>query len=312
MSKLLFALSVLSGLASFAAYNLGFALEKKAIQRIPEEKKEKTSLLLKTIFTNPLWLFGFSLTLLSVGFYFIALLWAPLSAIAPLAGFGLVILVIYAHVDLKESLKKSEIFSFFLILIGITISSYLISRENITYAWEEWKLSSHSIWGIFLMCGIALLIAFFIVIPLVMKRFSIAYNIAIIAGLAAGIQTILMKGVTVWYSNKNWSQDSLILSLYLIALAITGIISTGSLQFGFKKGRVSIIMAIYNGFTTLLPILFGGIILKEWASMQVWSKIVLICAITSILIGVLLLSSNHLQLFQDIKRKEASSISEID
>ena len=33
MSKILFAVSVLSGLASFASYNLGFALEKKAIQK---------------------------------------------------------------------------------------------------------------------------------------------------------------------------------------------------------------------------------------------------------------------------------------
>ena len=199
MSKLLFSISILSGLASFSLYNLGFAFEKKAIQNLPQEKKEKTITLLKTILRNPLWLFGLFLSIISVGFYFVALLWAPFSAIAPLGGFGLIVLVAFAHIDLKESLKKLEIISIILILIGIISSSYLTSLEVVYYTWNEWLGFAHSLGGS-LLIGLSILVSIILIaIPLLRKHKLTAYNIALFAGIIAGIQTILIKGITVWY-----------------------------------------------------------------------------------------------------------------
>ena len=187
MSKLLFSLSVLSGLASFSLYNLGFALEKKAIQKLPQDKKEKTINLLKTILRNPLWLFGLFLTIISVGFYFVALLWAPFSAIAPLGGFGLIVLVLFAHIDLKESLKRFEIISFILILVGIIASSYLTSLEVVSYTWDQWLGYAHSLGGSLLIGLSVIVYAVLIVIPVLRKNKLTSYNIALFAGIVAGI-----------------------------------------------------------------------------------------------------------------------------
>ena len=93
-----------------------------------------------------------------------------------------------------------------------------------------------------------------IAIPLLRKHKLTAYNIALFAGIIAGIQTILIKGITVWYSAENWRVDLYILIIYILAMLLTALLSTGSLQFAFKEGKVSIIMAIYNGITTLFPI----------------------------------------------------------
>ena len=301
MSKLLFTISVLSGLASFASYNLGFALEKKAIQKLPEEVKERTKTMLKAIITNPLWLFGLFLTMLSVGLYFLALMWAPLSTIAPLAGFGLVVLVVFAHVDLKESLKKIEILSFILIIIGICVSSYITSTEEISYTWDMWTTRAHSLGAILFLCVTVVFgLSFLSFRPSKFKKIT-SYSFAFFAGSLAGIQTIMIKGSTVWISNQNYTQNLLVFLAFIFAILMTALFSTGSLQFSFREGRVSIIMLIYNGVMTVFPILFGGIYLQEWSSLQILAKTFLGIAIIITLVGVVILSVTHSQTLQDIK-----------
>ncbi len=80
---------------------------------------------------------------------------------------------------------------------------------------------------------------------------------------------------------------------------MAALFSSGALQFAFKKGNVSIIMAIYNGIMTLFPILFGGIILIEWENLLIISKIFLGIAVIMTLIGVIILSIKHSQNSQD-------------
>jgi uncharacterized membrane protein len=302
MDELLFSISILSGLISFSLYNLGFAFEKKAIQKLPSQVREKTSSMIKAILVNPLWLMGLFLTILSVGFYFVALMWAPLSAVAPLAGFGLVVLVIYAHIDLKESLKKLEIISIVLIIVGISVSSYLISLSNDSIDWNQWKTLAHSLDG-YLVFGSSVFVSLVIIsFPfLFKKKFSFSgYDIAFSAGIIAGIQAVLIKGLSVWVSNNDWSSELYIFILYIIMVLGSALISTGSLQFAFKEGRVSIIMAIYNGIMTIFPVIFGGFILKEWQSLALIPKIFLGISISVTLLGIVLLSLKHTHSFTAI------------
>ncbi len=299
MSKILFTVSVLSGLTSFALYNIGFALEKKAIQKLPDEIKEKTKSMLKAVLTNRLWLLGLFLTMTSVGLYFLALMWAPLSTIAPLAGFGLVVLVIFAHVDLKESLKRIEILSFALIVIGICVSSYLTSTEDITYTWELYTARAHSLGGILFLCLTVVIGIGFLSVRMTRIKKITSYSIAFFAGSLAGIQAIMIKGATVWISNGVYNQNLLVFLSFIFAILMTALFSTGSLQFSFKEGRVSIVMSIYNGVMTVFPILFGGIILQEWSSLQIISKVFLGISVMLTLIGIIILSIKHSQTLQD-------------
>jgi hypothetical protein len=124
-----------------------------------------------------------------------------------------------------------------------------------------------------------------------------AYNIAIFAGIIAGVQTILIKGITVWFSAQNWNVNLAIVIIYIVAMLGTALLSTGSLQFAFKEGKVSIIMAIYNGITTLFPIFFGGLLLKEWENLLTVSKVFLGIAILISLVGIVMLSLKHTPTF---------------
>ncbi len=295
MDTLLFTISIISGLVYAALYNIGFVLEKKAILLLPSEKKEGTLNLIKSILTNKLWLLGLILTVSSMGFYFLALLWAPLSAIAPLSGFGLVVLVVYAHLDLKESLKKLELVGVGLVVIGIATSSYLMSFGERSIQWEEWKTVSHSVNGALVVIGSLVVAILFTFVPVLFKKKIRPFDIAIFAGLMAGIQAIAVKGISVWSTEQNIDLDLAIIVIYVLIVLITALLSTGSLQFAFKEGKVSRIMAIYNGVMTIFPILFGAIILLEWNSLLPIQQISLAISLVIITIGVILLSLRHNQ-----------------
>lgn len=293
MVSFLFIISLFSGFVSFALYNLGFAFEKKAIKKLPEEKKNNTKLMLKSILTDKLWLFGLFLTIASIGFYYVALLWAPLSAIAPLSGFGIIVLIIYAHIDLKETIKKFELGGFVLILGGITGSSYITSLGENSLSWIEWKEFSHS-WPSFIMIiGSIIVAVIFTFLPVLFKRKIQPFDIAIFAGIIAGLQSIVIKGIAIWTTDTSWNVDLVIAIFYVIGFLTTALLSTGSLQFAFKEGQVSNIMAVYNGVMTVFPIFFGGFILGEWNLLNILQKAFLGLSICLTLIGIIILSLNH-------------------
>jgi uncharacterized membrane protein len=285
-----------------ALYNIGFVVEKKAIQKLPIEKKEGVLTLLKSVLTSKLWLLGFFLTIASMGFYYLALLWAPLSAIAPLAGFGLVVLVIFAHVDLKESLKKTEIIGFVLVILGVVVSSFLMSYGEKNIEWIEWKTASHSINGALVVIGSLVIAIIFTFLPTLFKRKIQPIDIAIFAGLMAGVQAIALKGITVWSTEQNINLDLAIIIFYFLTVGATALFSTGSLQFAFREGKVSSIMAIYNGVMTVFPILFGGIILLEWNSLILVQQIFLGISLIITIVGIILLSLKHSHRYIDNNR----------
>ncbi|MHA1199132.1 MAG: DMT family transporter [Candidatus Heimdallarchaeaceae archaeon] len=299
MSGWLFGISIVCGLIYAALYNIGFVLEKKAILKLPLEKKEGFLNLLKSILTNKLWLLGAFLTIASMGFYYLALLWAPLSAIAPLTGFGLIVLIIYAHLDLKESLKKLELIGFALVIVGIVISSIMMSYGVKDLLWGEWKNVSHSINGAIVVFGSLLVAVTFTFIPVLFRKKIKPIDIAIFAGLMAGIQAIVFKGITVWSSEGNISLDLVIIVFYILTLLVISLMSTGSLQFAFKEGKVSNVMAIYNGVSTIFPMLFGGIILLEWNSLILVQQIFLGISLVMTVAGIILLSLKHSQPYSE-------------
>jgi multidrug transporter EmrE-like cation transporter len=293
MSSWLFMVSILSGLLSYTAFNIGFALEKKAIRKLIPEDQKSIVTMMKQLMRSKTWLLGFFLTILSIVLYFIALIWAPLSAIAPLSGFGLVILITYAHVDLQESFNYKEIIGIILVIVGISVSSYFTSLSTEPLNWNEWNVLAHSYGGLILiLSSIALCFILPIIFFFKLKKHT-TYSFAFVAGVAAGIQAIVVKGIIIWFSSTDSSPAIYVLLLYIAGFLLTALGSTGGLQLAFRKGKVTNVMALYNGFITIIPILFGGLVLFEWQVLSVLNQAILGIAISIALIGILILSLEH-------------------
>ena len=105
-----------------------------------------------------------------------------------------------------------------------------------------------------------------------------------------------------WSTEKDFDLDLIIIIFYVFGVLITALLSTGSLQFAFREGKVSTIMAIYNGVMTIFPILFGGIVLKEWNTLILFQQIFLGISLIITILGIILLSMKHDQSLIETKR----------
>jgi len=112
-------LAVFLGLLAFAIFNIGLVLEKKGADALPPIEDTSAIQNLKNFLGNKEWLIGFILTNVQWIFYLLALSMAPLSLIAPLLGFGIVVLTIFSHFYLHEKIQRVEITSIATIIAGI-------------------------------------------------------------------------------------------------------------------------------------------------------------------------------------------------
>lgn len=284
----LFVISVLMGILSFVSYNIGFALEKQAVSEITEYGS--TSLNFLELIRNRKWLLGFILTVLSVPFYYVALLWAPLIAIAPLVGIGLIALLFYSHIRMKEYLSVWEIINVVVIAIGMAIGSVYAVKSTLIVSWEEFNNAITSIEGlIILLVGIFILTAG-IIIGWIFSNTKTSVLFSVVAGLASGFQAVLMKGLTLLL--RNWQQKILIVALFISLLGLTALCSTLALQLAFKRGKITGIMSMYNSIMIFYPIIFGGLALKEWQQLTTFDMTLQIIGIGITIIGVILIAFN--------------------
>ncbi|MHA1302653.1 MAG: DMT family transporter [Candidatus Heimdallarchaeaceae archaeon] len=293
MASLYFSISLVSGLLSFASYNLGFAIEKEAIEQLTKEERSQFFQMLSLLIRNKKWLGGLLLTIVSVALYYVALIWAPLVAIAPLSGFGLVVLAIYSHLKLKESFKKMEFLSMFVIIISISFSSLIASNYTTILSYSEWTEATYSIKSLSILGSIVFVAFLCVLIPVIMKSRNKTIFFSLFAGIASGLQTLIVKGTTKIVSELKNQDLIFYLAAYLILVVITAVSSTGALQVAFNYGRVSTSMAIYNGVMTTVPIIYAGVVLGEWSEIPLILKIVLASLIGLTVVSIVILSIFH-------------------
>ncbi len=99
-----------AGLAVLSAvfYNCGFVAEKWAVGRMPEIHARRSLHMVRTLFSSPLWVFGFCSLVAGLGCQVVALSLAPISVVQPVFASGIVLLLVLSRVLLHERLGRVE------------------------------------------------------------------------------------------------------------------------------------------------------------------------------------------------------------
>ncbi|MHA1687301.1 MAG: DMT family transporter [Candidatus Heimdallarchaeaceae archaeon] len=283
---MLFTLSVVTGILSFTSYNIGFAIEKQVVSQITQNGEQ--SLNFAKLTTTRKWLFGLFLTVVSVPLYYVALMWAPLIAISPLVGTGLVAVVLYSHIRMKQYLSKLELITVIVIIIGMALGSVYAAKTSVTIAWENFVEACGSSAGMTVLIVGAVALFSGIIMGFKLNNAKSSISFSIVAGLAAGFQTVVVKALTLLLDD--WKARLLLTVIFAILLGITAVCSTFFLQLAFRKAKITGIMALYNSLMTFYPIVFGGIALKEWYQLPLLDMSLQIIGIIITMIGIILIS----------------------
>ncbi len=294
MTNFYFILSLIAGTLYYVLYNYGFALEKQAIDEIDEVQKANFFSLLILLIRNMKWMAGLLLTMISIVFYFIALIWAPLIAIAPLTGIGLIFLILYAHGKAKERFSLAEILAIIGIVVSISVSSYISSLYLTKLNLDDWKAYINT-YESYIFIVVILFIGVTMPIYSIIRNMHLSpITFGVFSGIASGLQTVVMKGLVLYLTaTVSISSNILKIVLYIILFLLTALSSTGGLQMAFREGRISTTMSLYNGLMVIVPIMFGGIVLGEWKRLNIIHGLFLALAITIIITGIIVISIKH-------------------
>ncbi|MCD0449284.1 EamA family transporter [Actinocorallia sp. API 0066] len=117
---------ILLGLVATFLYNLGFVLEKRALERLPRVHARRPARLLMTLFSTPAWLAGFAVMGLGMAFQTVVLAYLPLSVAQPIQATGVVLILALSRLVLKERLQPREMAC----LVAIVVSVVLLALSR--------------------------------------------------------------------------------------------------------------------------------------------------------------------------------------
>ena len=225
--------------------NIGFIFQKSEASDLPSFSNQPFIESLRLILKCKKWIFGTALTTTGWLLFLIAVALAPLSVIAPLNNVGVLILVVFAILYLNESLQVFEWGGFVAILIGV------IFIPLFSPAPSESPLPYDSL----LLLIFTSLLLFGLLLLKIMQtaRFPTKNGsiLGIASGITAGLGAVYTKVLSFVFN------DLSTIIFVLLLIAVFQLLSFVTLQSAFKEERATIIVPLFNSFSTLSPIIFG-------------------------------------------------------
>jgi drug/metabolite transporter (DMT)-like permease len=235
------ALGLTLGILASILMNVGKGVQK---QKVLVLKKGKAMFAPENRRDFSIWLAGVLMTVASAGFYSASMKFTDKSSlIAALAGIGLMGLLIYAVLVLKESLGLREMAGSALIIIGTGMINYF----NMPLAEaQQYNLDS------FVFIIIALLVFFGIlsIAGVKIEKFW-GFAFGLIAGSFIGLGMILADMALVKSGGDLFTQ---FLNPWVYFAMLSGILALTVTQVAFFKGTAVLVVPTINSFVILTPL----------------------------------------------------------
>ncbi len=292
-------LAISFGIISYSLVNIGLVLQKKGASLLPNIEKTSFWHNLKNFFTNKFWLIGIICTNVSFVFLAIAMNQGPLSIVSPMQGVGLIVLLVFSFLYLKEKIAICEIIGIITIVIGIVILGVTNSTSETIYSISEINLFFLQPKSIVFLCVFTALV-FALVIFSVARKFQFASVIfGLGAGILSGLGAIFTKAYMSAIDFSNFSSTIIfafkqgIWWLFFLIMVVYNLLSEVFPQIAYQKGKVVLVAPIFAVMALIVPVFGGIIIFSEWNDLAPWNLSLKIVAIILVLSGVMILSYFH-------------------
>jgi uncharacterized membrane protein len=289
-------LAIIYALTAYSMLNIGLVLEKKGASELPAIEKTSVAANIRGFLSNPKWLIGFILTNVQILPLFMALGYGQISLVSPMMGFGMVVLVLFSVIYLKEAINRPMLAGIALTIAGIVILNAVNSDEEISYSIAEItviiKQPASIGFFIFLVTGTAVPALFCIFSGY--RASDVLFGVS--SGFAAAIGFIFSKIMMSSFDMSDFCR-SLVQNLatwqfYFFLILITGF-NLGSMvfqQLGFQKGKAVILAPIFTVCTVVIPVFTGVVFFGDWLRFSFLIAAIRAGAIIMLLAGITVLS----------------------
>ena len=242
---------ILIALIGTCSLNIGFLLLKSEASDLPSIKGQKILETLTLVLKCRKWLFGTLLTSTGWVLFLIAITLAPLSVIAPLNNAGVLVLVLFAILYLNEKLNFYEWFGLAAIISGVI----LIPIFSIPQTTEIKTFDSSFVLLLTFLMIIGLSILGIIQNKLAPTKSGAFLGFA--SGITGGFGAVYTKVLSLVL-------DDLISIIFVFSwFLVFQLLSFLTLQTAFQRERATVVVPLFNSFSTLLPVVFGVLAFYE-------------------------------------------------
>lgn len=279
------AIAIVTMLLATSIMNIGMVLQKKGILILMQKNGAFTSNQFRLVIKERIWIAGWLLALVAMVLNCIALSMGNLFLLQPLVGFGLVVMVLFSGIYLKETITTQTIVGISFIISGVILLS-IVSPDFYSYASINEITSIYtSKRSVFTYLSIIGICSFLF---LKMKKTSLPFqkiSFAFIAGTLSVLGISLSKGLFVVF-NIAGIINSVSYPIHYILFLLGQVITLGAFvifQIALSKGNAVTVLPIFHVTTIAMPLFIGSIVFMEKMHWQI------IPAMGFMIIGIILI-----------------------
>jgi len=271
-------LGITIGFIAYILLYLGKGIQKyaiegfKGVQKESEENKRKKTG--KQAKNTLIWAIG---TALTVAFLFVQ--WIPLTIfdipmnlIAPLEGFGLIVLLLFSYFVLHEKITRIVIIGAGLVIIGIVVINLIVTSQGILTRDDVNFKVFWTLFGMIFGVETAAILVFTLLFKI--KRWA-GISISLLAGTCMAFQTLSKRISDV--------EDLKFIFVFVVfAFATATLFFT---QWAFTKIQANLVVPIFISISIILTVVLGNLVVGE----QI--KAIQTVGFCIIVVGVVLISA---------------------
>lgn len=265
-------LSVLMALTAYTMLSLGFVMQKKGITWIGW-KGAKNRVFYRNL---SVWVGGFVIMNIYGVPSAVALKTLPAHIVSAFAGWGIIMLVVFSFLILKEKITQWDYFYFFMIVIGIFLLGMFEQGA-------KQRLEQVDSLGLGFMCVVPVLI-FAGMLPRVWSKQIKTAGYAAVSGMCAGLMVVSLGLLVLQYGYRIALYPK---SIYVYLYIVAALMSLTGLQLALKNGDMIAIGPMQYGMTIIYPVLGNLIVFHRMI------HVIQIIAVAIIVFSVIKILKNH-------------------
>ena len=243
-------------------YNLGFIVEKRALDRLPALEAHHLPRLARTLFSAPAWLAGFLLICGGLVLQLLVLSLEPLTVAQPLQVSGVVVTILFSRLLLHERLGRAELACIGVIAVAAVLLSLSSGRGPGTEA------GTHAAGAAIAAAAVPVCVT----VPVIYYQSCRRHRLTGVregccAGLIYGFAGVALKALSATVFATPHSRGALlaaaVTSPYLYAMLVSSAIGMCLFQVALQRSPVSIVMPISLVIGTGYLIVIGSWLFHE-------------------------------------------------
>jgi len=259
---------------AYSLLSLGFVLQKKGIHWMGW-KGPKDKIFYSNLTT---WIAGFIIMNTYPVPSAIALKNLPSHIVSAFAGWGIIMLVFFSFLLLKEKLYQTDYIFSLLVVAGIVLLNYFEKPAG-----SEPSIAAPRVWGLGILCAVPVILIFTGLLKFLSKKVKTGV-FASVSGMCTGLMVITLRLLVV---NFGYEVASYLGSIYLYLYLGSALLSFIGLQLALKNGPMIAVGPVQYSATIIYPV-FAAFLVFQQAIHPVQ-----VLAIALIIYGVISILKKH-------------------